>query len=342
MDWALKRGGKWNIPLLRKISQVFFFILIVYGAVIATRYIFPAAGIGSQFNSDNVVINPDDATQEKILFPNVYGPSKTCKFIGSEYRTFRGCVVYFLSETTTYRTTLKYLGLIFGLVVVMFLFAKSFCGWVCPVGFLSDMLDELRKLLRIDYLKLPRKVASALVKTRYAILSTIVLVGLAIGLPFVSGSAIRKEFFQLSCQLCPAKIIFGLIPGGWNLYLDYNSVLFGILSSLSVLMFIIFMSGFLVRRSWCRICPNGALLSMFNVGCLVTKEKDLQKCTKCGVCYAVCPYDNEDVYMIKDKKVVNSKNCMFCMECVDKCPENDCLTAKFAGLRVFRSRFRKK
>jgi len=332
---------KWNVPLIRKISQIFFFILILYGAVIATRYVFPLLHIDERYNSDNLVINADPTEQELILFPNFYGPSKTCKFVGREYRSIRGCPTYFLSETLTYRTTFQYLGLILILVVLMFLFAKAFCGWFCPVGFLSDVLDEVRKFLRISYLKLPRNIARALVKTRYVLLSIIVFIGLTIGLPFISGHIVRKELFQLSCQVCPAKIIFGLIPGGWNLYLDYNSVWFGVMTSISVLTFIIFLSGFFIRRAWCRICPNGAILSLFNVGSLLVKEKNIQKCTKCGICYAVCPYDNEDVYMIKDRENVNGKNCMKCMECVYKCPEDECLTVKFSGLRLMTSRFRR-
>jgi ferredoxin-type protein NapH len=341
MDWFLKKRGKWNIPAIRKISQVFFFILILYGAIIATRYVFPRYGIDATYNSDNFVAKANSAEQELILFPNFYGPSKTCKFVGREYRSIRGCPTYFLSETLTYQTTLKYLGLLFSLVLLMFLFGKAFCGWFCPVGFLSDMLDETRKWFGISYLKLPRAVASALVKTRYILLSIIVLIGLAIGLPFLSNHLIRKELFQMSCQFCPAKIIFGLVPGGWNLYLDHSTLVFGLLSGISVLAFIIFLSGFFIRRAWCRICPNGAILSLFNPGSLLVKEKDLQKCTKCGICYNVCPYDNEDVFMVKDRKNVNGINCMNCLECVDKCPENDCLTVKFCGKKIVSSRFRK-
>jgi polyferredoxin len=100
-----------------------------------------------------------------------------------------------------------------------------------------------------------------------------------------------------------------------------------------------FFLSFFIRRFWCRLCPSGALLALFNKGCLTTKEKDLQKCSKCGICYDVCPVDNEDVFMIKDRKVVNGTNCIMCFECVDKCPENDCLKVKFAGKTLMRSKF---
>jgi len=341
MDFHLRKKGKWNAPLIRKISQLFFFIFVLYGAVIATRWIFPAVGIDESMNSDNFVVNADINEEEAILFPNYYGPSKTCKFVGREYRTIRGCPTYFLSETMTYRTTYMYLGLIFLFVAFGFLFGKAFCGWFCPVGFLTDLLDEFRKLFRISYIKLPRKFSAWLVKIRYILLSFIVLMGLAIGLPFITGSLIRKEFFQMSCQICPAKIIFGLIPGGWNMYLDYNNWLFGIMTTISVLTFIIFLSGFFIRRAWCRICPNGAILSLFNSGSLLVKHKDLQKCTKCGICYNVCPYDNEDVFMTKDKEQVNGVNCMNCMTCVDACPEPDCLSVTFAGKKIMKSKFRR-
>jgi len=341
MDFHLRKKGKWNVPLIRKISQVFFFVFVLYGAVLATRYIFPAVGIDENDNNDNFVVNADISEEEAILFPSYYGPSKTCKFVGREYRAIRGCPTYFLSEAMTYGTIFKYLGLILIFVSFGFLFGKAFCGWFCPIGFLTDLLDEIRKLFKISYWNMPRPVADWLVKIRYIILSFIVLVGLAVGMPFLSNHVIRKEFFQMSCQLCPAKIIFGIIPGGWNLYLDYNSMLFGAMTTISVLTFVIFLSGLFIRRAWCRICPNGAILSLFNSGCLLVKHKELQKCTKCGVCYNVCPYDNEDVYMIKDKKQVNGINCMNCLTCVDACPENDCLTVTFAGKKIMKSKFRR-
>jgi polyferredoxin len=108
-----------------------------------------------------------------------------------------------------------------------------------------------------------------------------------------------------------------------------------------LLFLLIFFMGFFVRRSWCRLCPSGALISLFNLGGAITKEKDTQKCTKCGICARVCPMQNKNVYKEKVNKNVNSRDCIRCFRCVDMCPENECLKIKFFGKKIFESRFGK-
>jgi NAD-dependent dihydropyrimidine dehydrogenase PreA subunit len=49
--------------------------------------------------------------------------------------------------------------------------------------------------------------------------------------------------------------------------------------------------------------------------------------------------DNKKVFEEKNKKIVNSFNCINCFRCVDMCPEDDCLKVKFFNWRIFRSRY---
>jgi len=52
--------------------------------------------------------------------------------------------------------------------------------------------------------------------------------------------------------------------------------------------------------------------------------------------------DNETVFEEKVKKNVNSRDCINCFNCVEKCPEDDCLKVKFAGKEIFRSKYKPK
>ena len=43
----------------------------------------------------------------------------------------------------------------------------------------------------------------------------------------------------------------------------------------------------------------------------------------------------------KIRKNVNSTDCVNCFTCVEKCPEDKCLTVRFAGLEIFESKYDK-
>jgi polyferredoxin len=83
-------------------------------------------------------------------------------------------------------------------------------------------------------------------------------------------------------------------------------------------------AAFFFRRSWCKICPLGALIALFNrfppfkwiSG--VRLDKVEEKCTKCGICKRVCPTRLE-VYEEKGGDVAASQ-CIYCLRCVEMCP----------------------
>jgi ferredoxin-type protein NapH len=243
-----------------------------------------------------------------------------------------------ISEMLVYRSYLAFALPLLFLIAVSLIFGRTWCGWACPVGFMQEMFDAIRGWLRISYLKLSSTVNRGLRKFRYGWLAALFLISFAIALPVFS--VIRKDLHNLNCLTCPTRYALWFFPKFSPTFMSFKSVLYGIGSVIVIIFVIIFVLSFFIRRLWCRICPNGAFLSLFNKGCLMTKEKDLQKCTKCGICYNICPMDNEAVYMRKDRKVVNSKNCVMCFECVDKCPEDECLKVKFAGKTIIKSKFK--
>jgi len=99
----------------------------------------------------------------------------------------------------------------------------------------------------------------------------------------------------------------------------------------------LYLSGAVFRRPWCRLCPSGAMLSLFDSWSLLSKEKDVRKCTKCGVCARVCLMDNKNVYLEKKSKDISSTNCIRCFRCLESCPEDGCLSLKFFGKTIYKS-----
>ncbi|MDD5747473.1 MAG: 4Fe-4S binding protein [Actinomycetota bacterium] len=169
------------------------------------------------------------------------------------------------------------------------------CGWLCPFGFLQDILYKipLRKI------RFPSKV-------RYLKYFSLFIVAMLI--PFLTG----VHWFS---RLCPAGTLEGLLPlraippfpslppGGWFVWLK-----------IFILAFIMLWSIF-TSRPFCRaICPLGAALSLFNPISLYRMEVKSERCTNCGKCKNVCPV-GVDVTLEP-----NSHECIRCLTCKKECP----------------------
>lgn len=335
----MNKGGIRRIRYLRRASQIFFFILLMYGLVllgIFVRYF----DVQSEPINDLATVN-ENISQTYRYAADYNLPARSCSKISGDNRIFQGCALRFLSEKMTMGALWDFLPQILFVLIILIVLGRMICGWVCPIGFISEVMTWLRQKLHINEVKLSERTKDFLSKFKYYLLATIVIISLAVTIPFLGGNVIRKEFYQLSCQFCPSKIIFGLIPGGWNLYLDFTTPLFALFTGISIVFAVMIALSFFIPRFWCRVCPNGAMISLFSKASLVQKEKDVRKCTKCAICKRVCPTGNDEVYLEKDKKNINTQDCVMCFECVDKCPEDDCLKVKFLHKTIFRSRFKK-
>jgi len=143
------------------------------------------------------------------------------------------------------------------------------------------------------------------------------------------------------CQVCPARVILPLFSAKMPTFPTFKTVLTSIFSSLSLLFLFIYICGLFITRAWCRICPNGTLTGFFNRGALIVKRKESRKCTKCGICRRVCPFGNEHVYSEKKLKTLQNPECIMCLTCIEKCPEQDCLSLTIFGKKIYTSRFKK-
>lgn len=256
------------------------------------------------------------------------------------------------------------LAVVFAVVIVLsILLGRVFCGWVCPFGLYVDVVTRLRKALRIKHRSLSDKTNEAIHQLKFVLLAVIVLLCFVFGAQTITGTQLvpgtQKDGFIYTyfsapfCQVCPMKplCIFietgvGLMKPQWiteqttgQFYqLGYYITSINVLS-----LILVTLAAFFFRRSWCRICPLGGLIAIFNryppfkwiSG--VRLEKSEEKCAKCGVCKRVCPTQVKEVYENRGGDVTTSK-CILCLRCVEMCPYEDCLKFKVAGKTVCKSR----
>ena len=194
------------------------------------------------------------------------------------------------------------------------LFGRMLCGFVCPLGFLQDVAHEARQALRIEGIALNERL--------YAVLRFVkwVMLALFLGISLIGGSF---------CDFCPAAALTPALAGfKTGLYFS------------GFMMIAVIVSGFFKRRCFCNICPMGYLLGLPHRASLARLRKDAVACTECGACYEACPMGIKSVFTVREGKNeraidVTTTDCIFCGECVRKCPEDGALYMTLAGVRLY-------
>jgi ferredoxin-type protein NapH len=186
---------------------------------------------------------------------------------------------------------LSYLGSVLIIVAFYFLLGgRSFCGWVCPVGLLTELSDKLRKRLRLG------ERTFTLTANRWALAVVLIVVALT-----------SIPLFEL---LSPIGIVT-------------RAIAFFTFWPLLLLVAILLVELLVARRIWCRsLCPLGgfyALLGRFSplrVGFVA------DRCTHCNECVAVCPVEEVLAPALEHNCCqITSGDCTRCMACQDACPE---------------------
>jgi polyferredoxin len=194
----------------------------------------------------------------------------------------------------------------FGLYVIGFfgavgsLVGRMPCGWLCPFGFLQELLYKIKtKKFRIP---------KFLTYMKYVVLAVFVVL---LPLLIMDEYGFGQTWF---CKwICPA----GTLEAGVSLAAisaDIRAQL-GFLFSWKMGILILFIAWMIVsKRPFCRTtCPLGAIFALFNRVSLFRMVTYEDKCTLCNKCWEDCPVD------IKVYEGANSPECIRCLKCIDSC-----------------------
>ncbi|MBR0207602.1 MAG: 4Fe-4S binding protein [Oscillospiraceae bacterium] len=178
------------------------------------------------------------------------------------------------------------------------LLGRAVCGFLCPFGFLQELLH------RIPF---PKKIKGfrgdgVLRRLKYVILALLVVLPLFFAL---------TPFF---CKyLCPAGTLAGVL-----LALADKAVrplLGGLFAWKAALLVAIAALSLLIWRPFCKyLCPLGAVYGLFNRFALFRGELDADKCVRCGKCASACRMG------VEPTAHVNSAECIRCGDCARACP----------------------
>lgn len=192
------------------------------------------------------------------------------------------------------------------------LLKKSFCGWICPVGTLSDLLGTTVERVAGRQLRLPRWLDLPLRSLKYALLGFFLWI-ILLKMP---APAIRAWLHTDYWKVADLKML--------GFFRDPSGLTLGVVGALVVL-------SFATRNFWCRyLCPYGALLGLLSAGSPVKVQRDAALCIGCHRCTRSCPA----LLPVEKLDRVRSPECLGCLTCVSRCPAPGALDAALPGRRV--------
>ena len=207
-----------------------------------------------------------------------------------------------VAGSTKYGISMYVLGF---LVFVGILLGRFVCGWLCPFGWIQELLHKIP----VKKIRVPAAVNNCLKWVKYAVLLLAVIL---LPMALTDRFGISTPYF---CKyICPAGTLEGGIP-----LLLLNEPLrnaIGFLFSWKVgILAVIVVLSLLIFRPFCRwLCPLGAFYSIFNPISFYRYKVDSDKCIRCGKCERVCKMD------ISPCTMPNSPECIRCGECKKACP----------------------
>lgn len=178
------------------------------------------------------------------------------------------------------------------LVVLGAAFGSFICGWVCPFGFLQDLIA-----------KIPTpKFAMPLWAGyfRYVVLVAFVLV-----IPFFWGES--HPLFV--CRLCPAGALEGAVPNMVRQAFAHQPITWPTGLKVAILVMIV-IAMFFTWRPWCTLfCPLGAIYALLNHVSLLFLRFHRNRCIDCADCRSLC------VDGAPAERRVDGLHCLRCAEC---------------------------
>ncbi len=189
------------------------------------------------------------------------------------------------------------LSLMLALMVLVLISKKAFCGWACPIGFLSELGGRLGGIVWKKRPSVPSRTNGWLKLLRYVALV------LSLYFTFKTGELILRGYDPF--------------------YLIFSGFGHGSVGTISIVVLAILVLGALiVPMMFCRyLCPMGAIFDPFSRFGVIKIVRDETTCTNCGKCSKACVQD----IPVASLRVVRHRDCTNCLECLDACPEKDTL-----------------
>jgi len=219
-------------------------------------------------------------------------------------------------------------------LIVGVLIGKSLCGWICPFGFVQDLVGFIKRK-QADF---SSRTHDSMVYMKYFVLGIALFVSVTFSVSKLMGTGDGYEkaigIFTKTpfTTLSPAETLFGTVPKmifNFRMALVSKSVM-DAMSGIStlpplfwvqffIMAFVLVFAAF-IPRGWCRyFCPHGAIMAVLNRFSFLGLRRDPVKCARggCRLCVSACPMRVPILDLPWEK--FSDPECIYCMKCADAC-----------------------
>jgi len=220
--------------------------------------------------------------------------------------------------------------------LVSALLGRALCAWVCPFGFVQDLLVYVKR----KHMQVSLRTHKWMINIKYFVLTIVLFIS---GTIFMSLAMGVGQGYKTSLgafgpapfnALSPADTLFAVLP---RLVLNVRYILpqlpgktadiTGMILSGPLLLWvrliimgIIIVAAVQVPRSWCRyLCPQGAFMALLYRFSFLGLKRNPLKCTRasCRACVEVCPMKVPILDLPWEK--FTHPECIYCLKCVEAC-----------------------
>ena len=178
-----------------------------------------------------------------------------------------------------------------GLLVSVLVLRRAFCGYLCPIGTVSEWLSRLSRRLGLRPVRVPPTADRVLSLLKYGVLGVVLYATWRAG-----------ELLFRGWDPCYALLSrHGEDITAWA-YVVSAAIVVGSLA---------------VAVPFCRwLCPLAAAVNPLSRFGLARVKRDAAACTACGACSAACPM----AIPVSELREVRAARCTSCLECIAACP----------------------
>ena len=205
------------------------------------------------------------------------------------------------------------MGLFFVSVAVSLLFRRSFCGTVCPLGTLQELVGNLGRAVLPKRFRTRAQVPGAV--DRWARLAKYGVLALTVAMAWITGTLWIQSYDPWVAYAHVFKPAEALGP--------YRVGFIVLVVSLA--------GSFFVERAFCKyLCPMGALTALVGLASPFRVKRNAAACTSCLKCDAACPTN----VRVSALAAVRDPECISCGKCVPVCPAAGAIEVGAGGLRL--------
>ena len=211
------------------------------------------------------------------------------------------------------------------LLIAVIMFSRLFCGYICPVGTVQDIIVKIRTRIRMKSIKVSNGSITdkALRIVKYVLLFWIFYIiansgfdnELTFWISTISACILVVGSIAVDMFWCRYVCPLGAISNSFKFWI-WMLIIFGAYTAANLLG---------ANISWTYLlgafCVTGYGLEIFNGKPklqILHITKNEVPCNKCGVCKRVCPYHIDHRSFHNGK--INHVDCTLCCECVEACP----------------------